>query len=269
MPNIDNPAYTNTYLVKIRNSETSILITDAKQEITYLAETYLPVQGLKVKVASKSIDMEAEDTTIELPSDVGSADPNGTLARLTDGRPSPLTRVSIYSVVDESSSEVYHADEGHLYQAIKNPKDIQGLSRFLVRDESAYFDKPAGISCNLQCFRVFGDSGCTFVPGEEFITVLAVGLNTVQISRSYVTSDKFYHRGKIEYRGLKLTIKEWTSGDTITTVQSVPPAMEGALVKLIQGCDKSEERCTEYSNTINFLGLGKHMVPYSPLSEAP
>ncbi len=256
---IHDPGYEFYYLVKMSNSETGAFWTSSDEEIVYDGDTYSPVSGMEITLAPSTTDLEESEGTIDI-----SSDEDVILTRLTDGTVSPKTEIKVFGKFDD---DVYLIDIGYLYIATRNPKNQFGVTRLTYRDVCSYFDKPAGISCNAQCMRVFGDIGCRMILLEETVTCSVVAGNKVTISRPHVTSDDQYGRGKLRYAGMNFTIKKWESGSVLTLVQPPPAAMAGQEVTLIQGCDKSWESCLAYNNEINFLGCGYKMVPYSPLSE--
>lgn len=256
---IHDPGYEFYYLVKVSNSERSSFWTSSDDAIVYDGDTYSPVIGMEITQATSSIELEEAEGTIDIASDEDSI-----LTRFTDGTVSPKTEIKVFGWFD---GDVYLIDIGYLYTATKNPKNQFGLTRLVYRDICSYFDRPAGISCNAQCMRVFGDSGCRMIPLGETVTCSAVAGNKITISRPFVDSDQQYVRGKIQYAGMSFTIKKWESGYLITLVQPPPESMAGESVTLIQGCDRSLESCLSYDNETNFLGCGYKMVPYSPLSE--
>ena len=261
--NIDNAGVSFNYLVKIVNAEDAAYLTDSAETILYATNLYSPVQGMEVSLSDSSGDLSDTEGEIKLPLEAANM-----LTRLTDGKASAVTTITVYGIYDEDIAEVYAFDFGYLYQAIRNPKGKIGIVSLVYKELKNYVDKPAGISCNAQCMRVFGDAGCTIAPVTQDVAVTAVSGNSVEIDTT-ISDPSNYNRGKLKYKGMALTIKS-SSATLLTLVQSPPATMAGKTVEIEEGCDKTLETCIDrFDNEINFFGCGYDMVAYSPLTEMP
>lgn len=168
------------------------------------------------------------------------------------------------------------AFKGRVVRTIRN---YQGRSnRVLIKalPIKSRIDFPLALNIGHHCpWTVFG-RGCGLNPVSFRVNGVIDAIDGKEITTSTVAvtgqADKYWHRGYLEFGGLKISIQNWSSSDpTHVYLTSQPPdSWLGATVVFLPGCDKTIETCrSRFLNEEHFGAIGHAIPPYNPLMESP
>lgn len=168
------------------------------------------------------------------------------------------------------------AFKGRVVTTIRNYQGRSNRVLFKALTIKGRLEIPLALSCNHHCPWTLFDRGCQLNPGlfVEAGTITAIdGKVLTTVSASVIgKADKYWHRGYVEFEGLKIGIQNWSSADShnFYLVRKAPESWLGASVTFVAGCDKTIETCrSRFSNEAHFGGVGYAIPPYNPLLENP
>jgi hypothetical protein len=203
---------------------------------------------------------------------------NSWFADLVSGTPQALVSVQVEEITvpdvggDTSSRRIFF--RGEMVRTIKN---FQGRGNYSVAKFASIksrLDIPMGLAANHHCVWTLFGKGC--IKGKtgfsNLLTVDTIDGKVLTTTTSPARTGKFFHRGYIEYQGLRIGIKDWSDSalDTFYMVKAPPTSWAGKVVTCWAGCDKTITTCrARFANEINFGGLGYAIPSHNPLIENP
>ena len=161
---------------------------------------------------------------------------------------------------------------GELDRTIKNYQGRADRSVARFNNIKHRLDIPLGLQANAQCIWTLFGSGC--LKGKtgysNFLVVDTVDGKILTTTTSPSRTGKFFHRGYLEYQGLRIGIRDWndSAADTFYLVKMPPKSWEGKMITAWAGCDKTIETCrARFDNEIQFCAPGYAMPSYNALIE--
>lgn len=173
---------------------------------------------------------------------------------------------------DTSSRRIFF--RGQLVRTIKN---FQGKGNYSVAKFSSIksrLDIPMGLAANHHCVWTLYGAGCLQPKGAHtsLLTVDNIDGKVLTTTTSPAKTGKYFHRGYIEYEGLRIGIKDWSDSelDTFYMVKAPPQSWIGKVVEVLAGCDKTTTTCNaRFSRLLQFGGFGYAIPSHNPLIENP
>ena len=205
------------------------------------------------------------------------------LDRLSLGEPFSPLFVRIHERVqkyDETSTADYLHYRGRLVKANRNAQQNVEVVKLDFASVKSRFAVPLGIPANPQCAWTFGGRGCdidlvplkqsgvlTFVGGSRQVTITGL------VPPAGAQNLKYFHRGFVEFEGLRIGIRDWDRdvAPTLFHLNTAPPGFwQTKIVVVTPGCDKTLTTCRDrWNNEERFAGIGYAIPPYNPLYEEP
>lgn len=173
---------------------------------------------------------------------------------------------------DTSSRRIFF--KGQLMRTIQNYQGRSDRSIAKFMSIKSRLDIPLGIPANHHCAWTLFGNGCNKSKSgfSNVLTVDTIDGKVLTTTTSPSRTGKFFHRGYIEYEGLRIGIRDWndTEADTFYLVKPAPQSWIGKTVQVWAGCDKTIATCrARFANEINFGGMGYTIPAYNPLIENP
>lgn len=229
------------------------------QSLTYKSEPRMAIQGLEV---SGIFDPDKPVQFI-LPREAGDVTDNATIGQ----RHSPIS-VQLWEKLLSTSGgqdQILSLFKGKIIRATRhyngNP-DMILFEGFGVKQRLAI---PLGLVAGHQCQWPFGGRGCGVAVPSSTGTLSAISGKTVTVTGLPGQPSRYWHRGFIEYDGLRIEIRDWVSGNDFELMAEPPAGWLTKTVTVFAGCDKSIDVCrNRWGNEANFAGFGISMLPYSP-----
>ena len=203
---------------------------------------------------------------------------NSWFADLVSGVPqSPVNvlaeEVTIPDIGGDTSSRRFFF-RGDLIRTIKN---FQGKGNYSIAKFASIKNRleiPMGLPANHHCVWTLYGAGCLIDPGAHtvLLTVDAIDGKVLTTTTSPSKTGKYFHRGFIEYQGLRIGIKDWSDSelDTFYMVKAPPQAWIGKAVTVLAGCDKTITTCRDrFARESNFGGFGYAIPSHNALLENP
>lgn len=267
---------------------TFVRYTDADQDTTFETNLYLSRPTMKIKLAVYSGMLKEQHPKITVPADTF-------LDALSEGQShAPVTlRIVVSLESDTPGSPVDDVQElfrGLVAVSVRNASGRLNQVTLKCVTWKHESDRPCGFQANPQCFWKFQGRGCIVdsppgsgsfisavtptVPATQAVTVLSIVRDLLTLTADPPGgpfSDLIYHRGFIEFDGLRLGIREWDGFGNVRQFLMERPAPDswvGQGVSLHQGCDKSLLTCqNRYANDAFFGGMGAGIRDYNPVFE--
>lgn len=267
---------------------TFVRYTDVDGDVTFETNTYLSMPTMEIRMAPYTGLLKERPVEITLDSDAFT-DP------LSLGEAHAPVKVRVVVLLESSNpgtppDQVMELYKGQVSITIRNASgnaDRIKLKCTMWKQES---NRPSGLQCNSQCFYQFQGKGCVVdsPPGSlSFIsavtpsipatvvvtalTVLGTLLTTAADPPGGPFTDDLFHRGFLEFDGLKVGIREWNRPANIREFlleKPAPSSWVGQVLTLHQGCDKSILTCeNRYANGDFFGGMGIGIRDYNPIFE--
>jgi len=236
-----------------------------------------PSMEVKVGRNSGALDRK-KPTEIELPLDA-----------FTTAASEPRAFSDITVIVQEFTRSLTPGDQatnltpfiGTVTEVVRNPDGRSDAVMFEALPDKALLDVELGMVAQSHCtFTLFG-RGCQLTKVTTAAVVdsidptdpkVAIVSSPALLAPTAPGGDasRHWHRGHIEYDGIRLEIKDWS--DSAPTrfflYQSFPTSWVGPSLTFVPGCDKSIERCrAQWDNEDNAGHFGYAMLPYNPLIE--
>lgn len=173
---------------------------------------------------------------------------------------------------DSSSRRVFF--RGQLMRTIQNYQGRSDRSIAKFMSVKSRLDIALGIPANHHCAWTLFGKGCNRGKSgfSNLLTVDTIDGKVLTTTTSPSRTGKFFHRGYIEYQGLRIGIRDWdaSSADTFYLVKTPPQDWIGKTMEFWAGCDKTITTCrARFFNESNFGGMGYAIPAYNPLIENP
>ena len=242
--------------------------TDWTKGVSHSGATYTATPKLACKLPENSGKLDERPLEIDLPLE-------GFVDVLSNGYPhSPVFVTLEESRIDDTGSQETDVHfRGKLKTSTRNPEGSSGIVRLECVSWKSLLDASLSFVADTQCVNMFGNEiTCKVVtaPYARQGVVSSILGNTVVITGMVpVTNPLQWLRGYVEYRGLRLQIREYETGDTFHLVKEPPGSWAGQNVKVAAGCNLYIETCRFYNNEGNFNGIGYATPRYNPVIESP
>jgi hypothetical protein len=257
---------------------TSARFTTRAAAVTYEGDTYAALPKLAVVELPANTGVLEEGTLkLEVP-----VDAHALFAALVSGeKHSPV--YATLRQVNEPLQDDGGADEvlvlclmWRVGKATKNPTKKRGVVRLEATGPKAHLADALGMPALYQCAWQLFDQGCgletlsdntgtlTAIDGTDNKKVTITG---VSVTVPGATPGKTFHRGYVERDGMRLEIRDWSSGASTTfhLERKPPAAWVGQTVTVVAGCDKAIETCRgRFANEERFQGCGYAMPDRQP-----
>lgn len=258
---------------------TYVRYTDWDSDVAHPTEalnpTYTSMVGMNVKLPKYSGLFKEQPCGIAVPA-------NTFTNALSSGEPWPEVKVLIHELnldPDETVGRLLYLFSGTVRRTIRNFRGNPDSVQIECENIKSAMTVALGIIATQHCNRNFGSlKGCDpsgavigLAALKETGTLTAISGNTVTITGTTSPRDRYWHRGYVEYLGLRITIREWTNTATTTFYLVKPPPADwlGKSVTVAPGCDKTRGTCILWNNESHFNGPGYAMPPYHPVMEIP
>lgn len=244
-----------------------IRYTDWTSPVSLWGQVYASVPQMEVKLPANTIGLRENPIGIKLPL-------NAFTAALSIGEPHPFVDVEVREyIVGEADSLAKIMWRG---RAAKSTRNFQGDDR-LVRIEGKNIKSrlgvPLGIPATPTCQWTFGGKGCGVDTAAlvESATITAIDRMTITTTGLTTTmTDRYFHRGFVEIDGLRIGVREYTTGEDLILVREPPRRWLGQVAAITPGCAKLIEVCRDtWDNEENFMGCGYAIPNYQPNVGAP
>lgn len=266
----DRPSKDSFYLVELRYGEKDNYsyhrITDWPSDVTPYGEpTYSSVEAFEVDPGKVAGDLSDQGFKLK----VHRGD-SGFFHRISNGEQfSRIKVVARQGFRNASQTEYTYLFRGWVKRIVRNADGRKGLVRLECVTFKSKLDLPLGMGANPRCPWTFGDKSCKAVPGRETGLLTVVDGSTVTITGLSSHIDSYWHRGYVEYQGMRLTIRGW-SGDTFQLSRKPPNDWISQNVTVVEGCDKRIKTCRDDKDRENrFGGIGKAIPKHNPMFENP
>lgn len=258
-----------SYLVRFSYGDTASptvqRYTDETNEIIFSDGTYSSVPEMEIKLPPQTGVLDEKPMEITLPVSLAFA------SNLSSGRPHSPIRVRVWENSIGEGEEFVTSELlliGWVHIIVRNPGGRPSVVRLDCINVKALLNAPLGVRANHTCDNTLGDAVCQVDISslEETGTVSAINGKKVTITGlSHTASDRYYDRGYVEYDGLRLGIREYTTGNDFELRREPPAAWLNEDVTVVPGCDGTIEKCrNQYSNEGQFLGPGYAIPAYQP-----
>lgn len=107
-------------------------------------------------------------------------------------------------------------------------------------------------SFQLACNSEFGDDECQMSLGTESVSATNVSGNVITLAKSY--EDNYWKNGVVKCRG-EARVIEQSSKNTITLNVNFLQDMDGSLLELSRGCNKTTDDCKRFNNLAHYSGF--------------
>lgn len=193
---------------------------------------------------------------------------------ISNGEPHSPIFLEIWELIDsvDGGDDEIKLFSGRVSKVSDNFRGRQNQIQIEARTWKGKIDIPMGVIATHQCPWIFTGEGCevvarTFAGTVDTVTGFQVVLDAAPDTGNPPTTffPREFHRGYMKRNGLRITIRDWESGDTFQMTKPPPQEWIGEAVTLVAGCDKQIETCrTIHDNEDRFNGLGFAMLPYNP-----
>lgn len=263
---LQDPTKNSYYVVRLTQDGADYIYTDWTAPLG-LSETLVP--SMEIGLPPNSGTLDEKPVTIKFPAGIDSF-----LDALADGRP----QAAVYLTLVEVSVPVGPIDNGteevplgryRLVRAFRNPEAQAGLIRLEFLSAKGRLNIALGIPAYPACAWTFGDKSCQATPATMQATIAGVDRKRIVFTdpdAAVLAGD--WHRGTVSFGGLSLGIRSW-DGYEFELIREPPPAWNGALVTLREGCAKSLEACEAKDNVEHFGGIGLKIPAFHPIMESP
>ncbi len=234
----------------------AIGLTSHDRDLEIEGFVYRAAPGMTPSAIKRSADLSADTMDVSGPLTAAAITERDLLAGRWDG-----ARVSVRAVDWQSGAIVAELGEGRI-GAVETRED--GFTAELA-GIAALLDRPVSETSSPECRAELGDTRCRVAMAgrRRFVRVTASSGAVLTIDTPEPAAN-VYGGGVVRWigggnSGLESAVAR-SDGSTVTL--RVPPKFvpDGALIELIEGCDKSLATCAaRFGNAINFRG-----EPYLP-----
>ena len=244
MKNSAQTFFIELYTIELRTG--AIYLAAADEDIVFNGQKYIAVPIQRESV-TRSMDNITDSCNLTI-SDVD----YGMLAYVCNGfdfRGSMATVIRIQYPESLSDPKIF---EWIYAGSIDEPAFSDGTFSCKLQTVFPQIDCP-NRSYQLACNSDFGDDECGYNIKEYIADVEGAENNKVTINKSFTSN--YWKNGVITIEG-ESRIIEQSDGTTLTlNVNFAQENIVGRLAFLRQGCDKSQERCKFYGNTMHYSGF--------------
>lgn len=275
-------------LVSFRHAGGAVYFTDWTSDYDFEGNEYLATPDLEVRLPKNDGLLGENVCTVTLPL---SSDPDDFTARISSASafaPTVCTVVEITRPTTPGPSQVvdtvFIGDVQLVRRNLRNNRNRIRLSCTTIK--SRLDTVSLGEPCNHTCTNDLFDARC-----KVDRTIHAVNVVVASIDGARVTintnptvagkADRYFHRGYLEYQGLRIGIRDWrsTSPTEFNLVRRAPSWWVGQTVVAVAGCDKSIQTCRDRfapiggvpagttGNESNFNGRGYAIPAHNPQFE--
>lgn len=249
-------------------SRTQVRYTDWSEDVKHpiSEETHTSLPEMEVEIAPYTGGLKEKASTIQV------ANSTDFLERLSNGEPFATVDVKIEEVYQDADGDIgiLVLFVGMLERTVLHYQGKKNTIYMELESVKSQMDFPLGLPVMHQCTHALGDEYCGVSVTTETATVVSVGSKTLELSGLSAHANRYWHRGYVEYDGLRINIRDWESGTTFYMSKAVPADWAGQTVTVSPGCDKTVETCrSTWANEGNFNGPGYAMPGYLPLIERP
>jgi hypothetical protein len=116
--------------------------------------------------------------------------------------------------------------------------------------------------------------GCDLIEANftDVGTLTTIVGSSVTITGLAAQTGKYYHRGRVRYQGLEITVRDWAAATPtiFELVREPPAAWAGQTVDVIVGDDRTIETCrNRLNNEDRFVAIGFAIPVHNPMIENP
>lgn len=195
------------------------------------------------------------------------------LDTLTSQRTHAVVRVDIEEIDPADASTRRKLFAGTIMSSIRNKEGKTGIVEAQVAGWRQALDRPLqSWVAGTHCQNTFGDGVCQkdLTALRELAVISAIDGTTLTLSGlSTTTVDGYWRFGYVNFDGLSISVREYTTGAALQLMQIPPPAWLGQLVMLTPGCDGTLANCRDrWANEGRFTGGGLKIPAYHPLMES-
>jgi hypothetical protein len=260
---------------------TAARFTNGTASEVYDGDTYSSLPKVAIELPGNTGTLEEGVLKIEVP-----VDAHALFTALASGEKHSPVYVTVVQV-NEPLQDDGGSDEvlvlcrmWRVAKATKNPARKRGIVKLEATGAKADLKVPLGMPANYQCvWQLFGN-GCDLDAVSDTGTLTAIDaadnkkvtITGVSVTVPGATPGKTFHRGYVEKDGMRLEIRDWSSGASTTFFleRKPPAAWVGQTVTVVPGCDKSIETCrARWDNEERFQGCGYAIPDYHPHFESP
>ena len=164
---------------------------------------------------------------------------------------------------------------GRVVETVQNHQGRNGTVLFEALTPKARLDIRMGLPATHHCVWTLFGRGCGLnqASHQESGTIDAIDGKEITVTTADIINKtgKFWHRGRLELDGIRISIQDWSDADPTKfyLTRRVPDhwLTEGGIL-FVPGCDKTIETCrARWSNEERFCGLGYAIPPHNPLFE--
>lgn len=273
------PKKNNYHLIEIEHGDPDapsfLYLTDWSTAISYDSHTWVATPQLALDIPANTGGLEEGELELELLASV-----DALLASLVSGEPCApvyvtVTRVSA-PLAEDGGATQYHVLAYRF--RVSKATSRRGVASLACVSAKSQLRVPLGAPANYQCgWTLFGRGcGLTLVSDTGTLTAIdgtdnkKVTITGVSVSVPGGTPGKTFHRGYVEKDGIRVPIRDWSSGASTTfyLTRRVPAAWVGTTVTVVAGCDKSIETCRDrWDNEEHFAGTGYAVTSHHPVHE--
>lgn len=196
------------------------------------------------------------------------------LDQIATGFPHAEVKVTISECApDDPDNTVRTLYWGRLGKMNVNAGGRRGVMAFEVEGVRLMMrGKIFGIPATTQCAWTFGDKGCCVDVASlrETAEITAISGLGITLDALTTTTERYWHQGFAELDGLRIMIRSYETGLTMTLARRPPASWLNETIRLTPGCDKTIETCrNRWNNESRFGGVGYKIPAYHPVLDAP
>lgn len=276
------------HLVKFAHGDAAGTVeryTDWSADVTYDSATWTSKPQLAITFPANTGTLDEKALVLELPLEGSS---NDLFEDLVSGEPfSPVYVTVIHgslALPDDAGADEHLIVclNWRVVKATKNPAGKRGIVRLEAVSPKARMKVSLGLAATPTCQWTLFGNGCaltratyvdtgtlTAIDGTDNKKVTITG---VSVSVPGGTPGDTFRFGYVEKDGIRIQIREWTSGASTTFYlrRKPPAAWVGATVTVVPGCDKTITTCrNRWDNEERFQGCGYAIPDYHPVHESP
>lgn len=272
---IQNTDYISVVTATIEYGDTTLRFCDADEDFSVGGDTFTSDPLLRAENPERSGSLEEDDGTLFLSSEWQF------LFDAALGRAFPTIKVSVVEYVlpdqvggTQNAETIYHF-RGRASVIELNPDGEEGVAKLTLLNPKQRTESPLDNLALERCRNDFGSGKvCQFglSTADDPGTLTAISRNSVTITGLPTRANRWYEDGYVEYQGLRIKIRYWTSGTSFVLTQVPPVQWEETLplsVDVYPGCDRSVANCKTFGQTPNFRGIGIDIPEFHPVFQKP
>jgi len=246
-------------------------VTPFTAELTYDRNVYSSVPEIEITLPEFGGSLKDEICDI-----VAKLDGAQLFADLSGGKPHSKVEVTIYEALFETRDDltVTVLYRGTVSRAFRNYQGKPEQVKIELTSVKKDLESALGIVAGHHCiWQVFG-RGCDLVEADftDSGTITSVDGKSITITGLSAQTGKYYHRGRVRYLGLDITVRDWDESDptTFELVREPPDDWLGKTVDVIVGDDRTVETCrNRLNNEDRFTAIGYAIPAHNPMIENP